>query len=754
MRRSLLLGTVACTALILAVGFANWGCRPSSRPESESPQQSEKVPTDLATRDSGFTAQNGLAGQPPAGADRPASSSGTTNQAAEKNAQAAAKAGPASGKDAAAGPAEEAVLGLSPGQAASTKGRASDAVDPGPAAEGNSQSPTAERSHVMQGWIVPEEPGAGEAPPDTIPLSGRERPIIATSSDSETPALGSGDATQTGAATGTGPLPNPLRGGTRPTGQLPEVRPGGGAPAEPPRPAPAEQAAPAVPGPSPDKTGPSPAAGQSQVGVTPSQATTAGNTSRVRRLERPPFDPIKENGEFFVGWTKPQLALVFTGRQDGYFEPCGCAGKERMKGGLSRRHTMVKQLREQGWPLVVMDVGGLIKGFGKQTEVKFQVTVDALRKIGYDAINLGKNDLRLPVPLLLSVIAPTTDQPSEFVSANVALFDFAADQWTSRYRIVQAGGKRVGITAILGKSYYEEIHNPDLAYMEPAEALAKIVPELKSKADILVLLAYAPDEEAFPLMKQFPEFTVLASSDGPAEPPAAPQFVPGTKTMLVRVSEKGMAAIVLGIYDNPDQPIAYQRVILDSRYPDSPEMYQVMVTYQAQLQALGLEGLEIRAVAHPRREVQGDFVGSEKCANCHEKSYLVWKKSGHSKAWETLANLDPPRTYDPECISCHVTGWHPTRYFPYLSGFISEEQTPHLVSVGCESCHGPGGEHVAAEMGSDIERQLRAAQALVVTKEQAETSEAHNCRNCHDLDNSPDFHFPTYWPLVEHYETE
>lgn len=749
MRRSLLLGTVAWAALILIGGFANWGCRPSSRPESDSSPQTVMAPADVAAEDPGLPAQNDLSGQPPAEINRRASSPLPTDQAGGRTPQAVGKAGRTSGKDATAGgPAEEAVLGLSPGQAAG-KGPGGDAANAGVAAQGNSQSPAGERPHVVQGWIVPEEPGAEVTPPDTIPMSGRERPIVPTSSDSAAPASGAEAATPAEGATGTEPLPNPLRGGTRPTGELPEVRPGGATPAVPPGSAPAPQIAPAVvPGPSPDK------AGQSQGGVTPPQATTAGSTSKAQRLERPPFDPIKENGEFFVGWTKPQLALVFTGRQDGYFEPCGCAGKERMKGGLSRRHTMVKQLREQGWPLVVMDVGGLIKGFGKQTEVKFQVTVDALRKIGYDAINLGKNDLRLPVPLLLSVIAPTTDQPSEFVSANVALFDFAADQWTSRYRIVQAGGKRVGITAILGKSYYEEIHNPDLAYMEPAEALAKIVPELKSKADILVLLAYAPDEETLPLMKQFPELTVLASSDGPAEPPAGPQFVPGTKTMLVHVGEKGMAAIVLGLYDNPDQPIAYQRVILDSRYPDSPEMYQVMVTYQAQLQALGLEGLEIRAVAHPRREVQGDFVGSEKCANCHEKSYLVWKKSGHSKAWETLANLDPPRTYDPECISCHVTGWHPTRYFPYLSGFISEEQTPHLVSVGCESCHGPGGEHVAAEMGSDIERQLRAAQALVVTKEQAETSEAHNCRNCHDLDNSPDFHFPTYWPLVEHYETE
>jgi len=152
-------------------------------------------------------------------------------------------------------------------------------------------------------------------------------------------------------------------------------------------------------------------------------------------------------------------------------------------------------------------------------------------------------------------------------------------------------GKRVGVTAILGKSYQEEIRNPDLSFTDPAEALAKVVPQLKQQADILVLLAYAARDEAIALVREFPEFAVVAISDGPAEPPGAPQFVPDTQTMLVFVGEKGMAAAVVGIYERNNPPMAYQRVILDSRYPDSPAMKEMMATYQAQLQALGWRDL-------------------------------------------------------------------------------------------------------------------------------------------------------------------
>ncbi|GAB4137320.1 MAG: hypothetical protein Kow0040_23850 [Thermogutta sp.] len=611
-------------------------------------------------------------------------------------------------------------------------------------------------------WIAPDAsvaaPATSEAaspiPPAPAPFAEPAPPASPDATMSAAPESAGAAMPSEGAATENPPpladavpptattegLPNPLRRGTPPAA-LPSA-------AATPIP-PAQTAATAAP---PSAVTETPGA-PSRPAVTPASSATSGKKEE-RRLERPPFDPIAENGEFFVGWSKPELALVITGRQDGYFEPCGCAGKDRMKGGLSRRHTMIRQLREQGWPVVAVDVGGFIKGFGKQTEIKFQMILDALKQIDYDAVNLGKNDLRLPATLLLSLIATGDDKASRFVSANTALFAFDADQWTARRIILERNGIRVGITSVLGKEYYEEIHNNDIAFKEPEESLAEIVPELEQEADLRILLAYAKEDEVLNLARRFPQFQVVVSSDGPAEPPGSPQFVPGTRTMLVHVGEKGMAAVVLGIFNDPQNPIVYQRVILDSRYPDSPEMKQVMVNYQSQLEALGLDGLEIRSVPHPRREVQGEFVGSEKCANCHEKSYDIWRKSGHAKAWETLARLDPPRTHDPECISCHVTGWHPTRYFPYESGFLSQDRTPKLIDVGCESCHGPGSEHVAAEMGSDVARQQRAAQAMIVTKEEAETSEAHSCRNCHDLDNSPDFDFAKYWPLVEHYEKE
>lgn len=476
-------------------------------------------------------------------------------------------------------------------------------------------------------------------------------------------------------------------------------------------------------------------------------ATSMGRPN-IAKNSGVPFDPIKENGPIFEGWPKPKAALVITGMEHGYIEPCGCAGLDRMKGGMSRRHTLFKQLRADGWPVVGLDVGGLASGFGQQAELKFHTMVEGQLKMGYDAIAFGTDDLAMPVGDLISVAVDMDGKPSPFVSANVS---FSPDI-PATSRVIEAGGVKVGVTSVLGRKYQAEIHADGVEMTDPEKALAKIVPELKQKAGYLVLLAHATKDESIALAKRFPQFNVVVTSDGQPEPPKEAETISGTKTLLITVGYKGMNAIVLGLYDGQPPTVRYQRVPLDSRFAASPDMKMLMAAYQDQLKSIGLAGLGLRPVVHPLQEKNGRFVGSAKCESCHEISYDIWKrKTLHAHAYDTLAKLDPPRNFDPECLSCHVVGWNPQKFFPYAGGFENKEKTPQLMNTGCEDCHGPGEKHCDVELaGSDqLKQELR--KAMVVTKEY---SEKQQCMTCHDIDNSPDFDFKAYWPFVEHIEKE
>lgn len=462
---------------------------------------------------------------------------------------------------------------------------------------------------------------------------------------------------------------------------------------------------------------------------------------------------VERNGPIFHDWPAPKYALVFTGDLTGYIEPCGCSGLENLKGGLSRRHSLFAQLSKRGWPFAAFDLGGLVRRVGaQQSEIKFQQTVKGLIEMGYAAVGFGADDLRMPAAALLGAATePYDDKTATFTSANVALFAFDSGA-TARYRITTVAGKKIGVTAVLGESYRQTINNEGIVTMPAEQALAEVVPQLLAeRCDQLILLSYAPPAETEALVKKFPQFHLAVTTDGADEPPGDLRMFPGTRTGAVEVGKKGQHAIVLGFYDEATNPIRWQRVPLDARFPESPAMKKLLVEYQDQLRVAGRDNLGITEKIHPRFDAAtpeaATFLGSESCAKCHAAAYDVWKDSGHAHATETLTRLDPPRQFDPECLSCHVTGWDPQQYVPFQTGFRDLLKSPQLAGNGCENCHGPGGGHVAAEAGSDLKLRDAMRALMHVSRD---TVERNTCSKCHDHDNSPAFKFDEYWSQIEH----
>ncbi|MDO5565642.1 MAG: multiheme c-type cytochrome [Planctomycetia bacterium] len=469
--------------------------------------------------------------------------------------------------------------------------------------------------------------------------------------------------------------------------------------------------------------------------------------------EEQKYDPIKENGEYFVGWKKPKAAILLTGLLDGYIEPCGCAGMDRMKGGLSRRHSFVNSLRQQGWNLFVVDAGQIANGFGVQEELKFDMVMNAMRLMDCNAIGIGRSELRFPAHFLLTFTAPPSmTEQSRLVSANVALYSFN-ELYTLPFKVLEQEGKRVGVTSVVFPTTELSHRDENILIEDPETKLREILPQLEAKkCEYHVLIVHGTKAETTALAEKFPLFDIVVCSDSPSVPPAQPIRLSKGQS-LIEVGEKGKYGVVLGFYDDEQEPVRYQRVALDSRYDQSKEVHILMEEYQTILKNLietkgYREGLGLSLAESPKRPVLGDYVGSAQCESCHEESYRVWRKNSHSTAWQSLTKTaSPPRDFDPECISCHVVGWHGIENFPYQGGFVSEKTTPQLANVGCESCHGPGSKHVEAELGKDTNQQesIRAAMRLGNDVRKV-------CFTCHDGDNSPEFDFETYYPKIEHKE--
>ena len=467
----------------------------------------------------------------------------------------------------------------------------------------------------------------------------------------------------------------------------------------------------------------------------------------------PPGDPIGQPPPSYDTWAKPDVTLVFTGHQRGYIEPCGCTGLENQKGGVARRFTLMDQLRSQGWQLLPVDAGNQVRRTGRQAEIKLQQSARALKAMKYQAVGFGPDDLRLGVGELLAVAAGDDEQDVLYVSSNVVLID---PSLMPQQRVLEQGGLKVGVTTVLDPESLQVKPSDEIEVKPVVESLKKSLAELKKgDSDFTVFTFYGSETNAKKLAVEVPGFDLMVVAGGYGEPTYQTQEIKGSKTRMILTGSKGMYAGLIGL--SKGKPMKYARVALTHEFQDAPEMRELMKEYQEQLRDLGLKELGLKPIPHPTGR---QFVGSEACGKCHTEAYTVWKDSHHFHATDHI--VKPPkergdieRHFDPECLSCHVTGWNPQNYYPYESGYLELQASAHLTGSGCENCHGPGADHAAAEQdGSGAPKEVlkKLRDQIKLSYEDARDK----CMECHDIDNSPDFHKDDafedrYWPDIEHY---
>lgn len=80
------------------------------------------------------------------------------------------------------------------------------------------------------------------------------------------------------------------------------------------------------------------------------------------------------------------------------------------------------------------------------------------------------------------------------------------------------------------------------------------------------------------------------------------------------------------------------------------------------------------------------YAGNLKCRMCHKAFFEGRKKDAHDHAFEKI--IEARDAESPRCLGCHTTG------YGVKGGFTSFQETPRLMNVQCEGCHGPGSEHI------------------------------------------------------------
>lgn len=487
----------------------------------------------------------------------------------------------------------------------------------------------------------------------------------------------------------------------------------------------------------------------------------AGNGTGSNAPSVPVTTPkSKEPVAPLADWKTPAAVFLLTGEQHGYFEPCGCSLHQL--GGMARRGDLVRLLAEERkWPVSGFDAGGTLKRNRRQDQIKFSLMFNALNHMHYAGVAAGLEELKLGADFLLQQ-QQELKESVPLLGANIVLFDQADLGWPLASRVVQVGKVKVGVTAVFGNSLQEQVAPvgamSNITFKDPAEVLPAVIKTLEAESpNFLVLISHGSEQEAKELAEKFPQFRIILTTGGPEEPDPKPIVV--GKVWILQAGHKGKRVGVLGYF--PDNSVETFKFALeeldDTRFQNDPYMRKLMRDYQQQIEDEGLAVSDELLLKHPSGN---SFVGAAKCGECHTKAYEHWKdKTKHAHGLESLKKGHPGqekewvvRIHDPECLSCHVTGWEPQQMLRFDSGYLSEKRTPLLLDQQCENCHGPGSRHVSLEemSGANKDDLLAARNTLKRTKEQARRD---MCVQCHDSDNSPKFTpqaFDQYWSDVAH----
>ena len=359
--------------------------------------------------------------------------------------------------------------------------------------------------------------------------------------------------------------------------------------------------------------------------------------------------------------SKIESAVVFlTGNELSSLQPCGCASGQL--GGLDRRAAVLDAVPPG--KRVIVNTGNLVENDSDQDLIKFSIIVQAFSMLDYDVVNFTAKDIEIAESLGI-----LTGNSFESISSAGDGNDGLVRKFTKQ---LQLGKDTINVT--VGTFDTKTGRTEDINELfEPSAA--------GQTANILIINTC--DEKSISEIGRINAVDVVVCPGDADEAIALSES--GSRPLVVSAGRFGEYVGKLEISTDKSGAglkFEYTGIPVKESLPQEKTLVDLYKAYQLMVKNANL--LE----SFPRFSLpEGlEYIGSKACQSCHDYEYNKWSTKAHSHAYSTLEKAGSQ--YDPECAICHTVGMR------YEQGFISEAGTAYLKDVGCESCHGPGSEHL------------------------------------------------------------
>jgi len=247
-------------------------------------------------------------------------------------------------------------------------------------------------------------------------------------------------------------------------------------------------------------------------------------------------------------------------------------------GGVARRATAIEEARKRQPSLVLLDAGNaLVNDMEPAVSSKGATSIEALNRLGYQAVALGDRDLSLGLGALRERLA---EAKFPMLSANVVV-KTSDERLAQAYAILNVQGHRVGVIGVTGQPAQNDLSPFEVK--DPLQALREVLPVVVERSDFVIVLSNASAAQRREIVRSMPEVDlVISAGDDFINPPEAGEA--GGLIVQADHSTPYHAGLHLGILrltldrDNQRQQYVWESLSLGPEIPDEPAIAEWVAT--------------------------------------------------------------------------------------------------------------------------------------------------------------------------------
>ncbi len=253
---------------------------------------------------------------------------------------------------------------------------------------------------------------------------------------------------------------------------------------------------------------------------------------------------------------------------------------------------MIKEKMEEASSYLLVDAGNFGRGRGELEKLRMQYMARAMHLMGYDAINLAREEILLGTDEILNL---RDREQVPLVSTNLyrqgedkpLVFPYVIKRMaTSSFLGFKHGGVKVAILGVASDDVKDQrgrVVSGDFEIIEPREALRTTLQKLRKHCDVIILLSDLDLKEAMQLSQEIPGIDVFFIGKG-----ANLKYVEemnGTIFAFPRAAGTELGDLEL-VLDDHKRISSYQAqwTLLDRKVADDEEVGQLVNTYKEELE--------------------------------------------------------------------------------------------------------------------------------------------------------------------------